>query len=66
MVHVENVSSSRSWSFVATLFALLNQLSIDASLLYTIWRWAKKLQEKAVRDAPSTIFLKRLRGMTSA
>ena len=27
---------------------------------------AKKLQENAVRDAPSTIFLNRLRGITSA
>ena len=33
MVQVENVSSSRSWSFVAMLLAFLNQLSIDGSLL---------------------------------
>ena len=36
------------------------------SLLATIRRCAKKLHENAVRDAPSTIFLKRLRGITSA
>jgi hypothetical protein len=33
MVHVEKVSNSRSWSFVAILLAFLNQLSIDESLL---------------------------------
>ncbi len=66
MVQVENVSSSRSWSFVAMLLAFLNQVAIDGSWLYTISRRAKKLQENAVRDAPSTICLKRLRGITSA
>ena len=66
MVQVENVKSSRSLSFVATLLAFLNQLSMEASLLYTMRRSAKKLQENAVRDAPSTIFLNRLRGITSA
>jgi hypothetical protein len=66
MVHVEKVKSSRSRSLVATLSACLNQPSMDRSLLYTTWRTAKKLHEKAVRDAPSTIFLKRLRGITSA
>jgi hypothetical protein len=44
----------------------LNQPSIDLSLLATMRRFAKKLCENAVRDAPSTIFLKRLRGITSA
>ena len=53
-------------ALVATELALSNQFAIDASSQYTNSRLSKKLQEKAVREDPSTICLKRARGINSA